>query len=578
MSRLKRGFALLLCLVLVGGILAACSSGSSSAPSNGGGSSAPQDGGSSAPQDGGSSAAGPKDGGTFTIASFSDIVTVNPIYVSDTASGDAEYFLFAKVFDYARDGSVTVEPWSLAAEPVSISEDEKTYTIKLKNYAKWSDGEPVTVDDLIFTINTIKNPDAGSPGISMYDKIESMTKIDDYTVEIRLSEVYAPFIYSLVMTLAPEHILKDVPVTELQKHPFGKDPAQTVTNGPWVWKEWVPNQHLIFERNPNYWGEVKPHIDQVVYKIYADQNTEVQALLNGDVDHVSAIPVTSVEVVKRDSSITLISEPGPQYEFVAFNFKADNWPNGFVPFEGQKTRQAIAYAINRQGMIDNVLKGTGILMNSPFLAGSWADPGDKATNYEYNPEKAKQLLAEDGWELGSDGYLYKNGNKFSFELQYNAGNSRRESVAQIIQDNLKEVGIEVKPVGLDFSAWVDQNLNPGKFQAVLLAWALSNPDPDAESTFSSKYFPPDGQNMGWYVNEELDQLWVDAYRTTNIEERKAIYGEIGRIISQDLPYVFLYRYGTPIGIGPRVHYTEEYSPVPTLPYGYFYGVINWWVE
>jgi len=583
-SKLKKGLSALLCLMLVGSILAACggkneSNNTSNTSSNSSSTNtSSSDSGTNSGGETTNTADGPKDGGTFTFASFSDIVTVNPIYVADTASGDAAYFLHANLYDLARDGSVVVEPWSLAAEPVQISEDEKTYTVKLKDYAKWSDGEPVTADDLIFTLNTVKNPDAGAPGISQYDKIESITKIDDYTVEIRLSQVYAPFIYALVMNLVPEHILKDVPVTELQSHPYGTDPAQTVTNGPWIWKEWVQGQHHIFERNPNYWGEVKPHIDQVVYKIYADQNTEVQALLNGDVDHVSAIPVTSVEAVKRDSSITLISEPGPQYEFLGFNFKADNWPNGFVPFESQKTRQAIAYAINRQGMIDNVLKGTGILMNSPFLAGSWADPGDKATNYEYNPEKAKQLLAEDGWEMGSDGYLYKNGNKFSFELQYNAGNSRRENVAQIIQDNLKDVGIEVKPVGLDFSAWVENNLNPGKFQAVLLAWSLNNPDPDSESIFSSKYFPPDGQNMGWYVNEELDKLWVDAYSTTNVEKRKEIYGEIGRIISQDLPYVFLYRYGNAIGIGPRVHYTEEYSPVPALAYGYFYGIINWWVE
>ena len=303
----------------------------------------------------------------------------------------------------------------------------------------------------------------------------------------------------------------------------------------------------------------------MIYKIYADQNTEVQALLKGDVDLVSAIPATSNDAVKGNPDITLILEPGPSYEFISFNFDESNFPNGFNPFATQKSRQAIAYAIDRQGMIDNVLKGTGVPMNTPFLPGSWADPGDRATVYEYNPEKAKQLLEEDGWVLNeATGILEKDGHPFTFELQYNTGNSRREQVAQVIQNNLADVGIDVKPRGIDFAAWVEQNLTPGKYQAVLLGWSLSNPDPDSESIFSSKYFPPDGQNMGWYKNEELDQLWVEGYSTTDINERKEVYAKIGEIISQDLPYVFMYRYGNAIGIGPRVHYEEEDAPEPSL--------------
>ncbi|GFR38139.1 peptide-binding protein [Insulibacter thermoxylanivorax] len=519
------------------------------------------------------------DGGTFTFSSFSDIVSINPLFMQDTASSDAAHWLLAKLYDLNREGLVVAEPWSIAAEEPIISDDGLTYTVKLKDYAKWSDGTPITADDIIFTIETAMNPDTGSPMIAQFDKIESMKKIDEHTVEIKLSTTYAPFIYSLVFEPAPAHILKDIPVKELKAHSYGSDPEITVTSGPWLWKEWTQGQQLVFERNPDYWGEVKPKIATVIYKIYADQNTEVQALLKGDVDLVSAIPVTSNDAVKGNPDITLILEPGPSYEFISFNFDESNFPNGFNPFATQKSRQAIAYAIDRQGMIDNVLKGTGVPMNTPFLPGSWADPGNRATVYEYNPEKAKQLLAEDGWVLNeATGILEKDGHPFTFELQYNTGNSRREQVAQVIQNNLADVGIDVKPRGIDFAAWVEQNLTPGKYQAVLLGWSLSNPDPDSESIFSSKYFPPDGQNMGWYKNEELDQLWVEGYSTTDINERKEVYAKIGEIISQDLPYVFMYRYGNAIGIGPRVHYEEEDAPEPSLQTGYFFHSIKWWVE
>lgn len=568
----KKSIMLLLCVVLLGGILAACSSNNNAnepTPNNNG----------NTTTDGGNATTEPKDGGTMTVGTFSDIVAINPIFIQDTSSSDAAYWVLANLYDMSREGLVTAEPWSIAAEEPIISEDGLTYTIKLKDYAKWSDGTPITVDDIIYTIDTARNPDTGSPMITAFDKVDTLTKVNDYELEIKLKDVYAPFVYALVFQPAPAHILKDVPVTELKAHPYGSDPAQTVTSGPWLWKEWSRNQQHVFERDPNYWGEVKPKIETVIYKIYADQNTEVQALLRGDIDHVSAIPVTSNDAVQKNKDIKMILEPGPSYEFIAFNFDESNFPNEFNPFKTQKTRQAIAYAIDRQGMIDHVLKGTGVLMNTPFLPGSWADPGDRAVNYEYNPEKAKQLLEEDGWVLNSStGILEKDGHPFTFEIQYNTGNSRREQVAQVIQNNLAQVGIEVKPRGIDFSAWVEQNLTPGKFQAILLGWSITNPDPDSESIFSSNYFPPVGQNMGWYVNEEMDKLWVEGYSTTDIEERKEIYARIGEIISEDLPYVFMYRYGNAIGIGPRVHYEEADAPEPSLSTGYFFHAINWWIE
>ncbi|TFE23088.1 peptide ABC transporter substrate-binding protein [Cohnella luojiensis] len=522
---------------------------------------------------------GPKDGGTMTISTFSDIVSVNPIFINDTASGDIDALVFAKLYDLDRNANLVAEPWSIAAELPNISDDNKTYTIKLKNTAKWSDGQPITADDVIFTFDTVRNPDVGAPGISQYDKIEAINKIDDQTIEIKLKQVYAPFQFSLFASITPAHILKDVPAKDLKTHPFGVDPAKTVTSGPWMFSEWKQGQHITLNKNPNYWGEKKPHIDTIIYKIYADQNTEVQALMKGDVDMTQAVPLTQIEPLKAKEGIEVILEPGPTYEYIQFNFKDENFPDKYSPFKGQKTRQAIAHAVNRQGMVDNVLKGSGGLMNTPFLPGSWADPGDKATNYTYDAEKAKALLAEDGWKPGKDGILEKDGHRFSFELQYNSGNSRREQVAAIIQQNLKDVGIEVNPKGIDFATWIDQNITPGKFPAILLAWSLSNPDPDAESIFSSKYFPPAGQNGGWYVNKEIDELWVKGQLTVDQAARTEIYHEIGAKISVDLPYVFLYQYGLPQAVNTsKIKWAEEDAPESSLAYGYLFHAINWWVE
>ncbi|BFH65977.1 peptide-binding protein [Paenibacillus azoreducens] len=519
----------------------------------------------------------PKQGGTLTVGTFSDVVNLNPIYVQDTASADADYFIYAHLFDFDKEGNVVAEPWSLAAEPMKISEDGLTYEIKLKDNLKWSDGQPITADDVKFTIETILNPESGAPGIAQYDKISKIEVVDPQNLKITLKQVYAPFQYSLHMQVAPQHVLKDVKVTEMQKNPYGTDPAKTVTSGPWKWTEWKQKEYLKFDANPDYWGP-KPNIQTVVYKIYADQNTEVQALIKGDVDVVGGIPVTQLDAVKKVDKITVASEPGPQYEYVGLNRKPENFKDNFVPWDGQKTRQAMAYALNRQGMVDNVLKGIGKLMNAPFMPNSWADPGDAAVNYDYNPEKAKQLLAEDGWKPGSDGILVKDGHRFSFELQYNSGNSRREQVSLVMQQNFKEVGIEMIPKAIDFAAWNEQNLVPGKFNAILLGWSLDSPDPNGESTFSSKFFAPKGQNNVFYKNEKLDQLWEEGTKVVDQEKRKEIYKEVAKEISTDLPYIFMYSYGTPQAHSKKIKFKPEDAPITNLARGEFFHVNNWWID
>lgn len=518
----------------------------------------------------------PKDGGTLTWSTSSDIVTMNYFFINDTASQDVANLIYAYLYNVDPQGKLVADEAALAAELPKISEDGKTYTVKLKNTPKWSDGKPVTADDVVFTMQTFANKEVGSPAYANFEKIEAVKALDPQTVEIKLNTVFAPFETSaLYIQIMPKHGFEGVAPTEIQKAPFGTDPAKTITSGPYKWVKWDQKQSHTFERDANYWGAKKPHIQTIVYKIYADQNTEVQALVKGEVDMVSQVPVASLAAVQNKADIQLVEGPGNVYDYVAFNFNKDNWPDGFVPFAGIKTRQAVAHALNRQGMVDSVLKGHGTLLNGPFLPGSWADAGT-AVNYEYSVEKAKQLLAEDGWKAGSDGILEKDGHKFEFSLQFNTGNKRRESVGAVIQANLKEVGIKVNLEPLDFSSWIENNVNPGKFQSILLGWSLSI-DPDAESIFSSKFFPPAGQNAGWYKNEKTDELWVKGYSTPKLEDRKAVYADLAKEISTDLPYVFLYQQNIIVGLRNRVKFADEDKPVLSLPYGESRHMYYWWL-
>lgn len=359
----------------------------------------------------------PVDGGTLTWATTSDIRTLNPLFINDTPLQSLANLVFAPILNWDSKGTPVADEAALAAEMPTISADGLTYTVKLKSTPKWTDGKPVTADDVVFTLNAWKDPEVASPSIAAYDKVADVKKVDDTTVEIKMKEVYAPFIYTLTTAILPAHILKDVPPTELIKHKYGTDPATFVSNGPYKWASWTQQQSTSLEADPNYWAAKKTHIKTIIYKKYADQNTQLQALVKGEVDLIEQIPVASLAAAQNKPDIKLVEGPGNAYDFVGFNFNKENWPDGFVPFEGKKTRQAIAHALNRKGMVDSVLKGHGTLLNGPFLPGAWADAGT-AINYDYNVETAKKLLAEDGWKPGSDGILEKDGHKFEFKLQF----------------------------------------------------------------------------------------------------------------------------------------------------------------
>jgi peptide/nickel transport system substrate-binding protein len=519
----------------------------------------------------------PVDGGTLTWATTSDITTLNPMFIDDTTSQNLANLLFAGIIDLDPKGQPIADDAALAAEVPTVSADGLTYTVKLKTSPKWTDGKPVTADDLIWTFNTYANPKVGAPAISSFDKVAEIKKVNENTVEIKLKEVYAPFmVTTLTSAVLPSHILKDVPAEDLKKNPYGTEPAKFVSNGPYKWGSWTQAQQHTLEADPNFWGTKKAHIKTIVYKMYADQNTQVQALVKGEADMMEQIPVATLPAAEGKPDIKLVEGPGPVYDYFGFNFNKENWPDGFVPFAGKATRQALAHAINRQGMVDSVLKKHGVLLNGPFLPGSVFDAGT-AKNYDYNVDTAKKLLADDGWKAGPDGILVKDGHKFEFKLQFNTGNKRRESVGAVIQANLKAVGINVILEPLDFAAWIKNNINPGKYQAVLLGWSLTT-DPDNESIFSSKYFPEAGQNSGWYKNELTDKLWVDGYKVTDPAKRREVYGKLAAEMTDDLPYVFLYQQNLIEGLRSRVKYAEADKPVLALPYGTSYHMQYWWVS
>ena len=238
-------------------------------------------------------------------------------------------------------------------------------------------------------------------------------------------------------------------------------------------------------------------------------------------------------------------------------------------FSDKRVRQAITHAINRQDIIEGVLLGTGKIATGPFFPESWAYNPD-VKPIPYDPEKAKIILKEAGWKPGSDGVLEKNGKKFEFTLMTNQGNDERKKTAEIIQSNLKEVGIRVSIQILEWQAFLHQKIDKRDFEAIILGWGLG-PEPDPYDIWHSSKSGKDEFNFVSYSNPKVDKLLVEGRQVCNQEKRKKIYQEVHALIAEDQPYTFLY-YPQSLPIIAR-----RFKGVNVTPIGIWWNFPKWTV-
>lgn len=455
------------------------------------------------------------------IGSIGDAIKLNPILYDDSASGDVLGFLI--------DGLVTIndklEIIPAIAKNWTASKDGLDWTFNLKQNVKWWDGKPVTAEDVKFTIEKILDKKVNSIRRSDYELIEKITLVNPYQIKFKLKKPFAPFLSNMGIGLLPKHILekeKDLNTSSFSRKPLG--------NGLYIFKEWITKDHITMIKNPNYY-DGSAHIDKVIFKVVPDQNVLLMQLQKGEIDVMETILPKDYPVVKNNPDIKTYIYDVLMYTYFGFNLKRKI-------FQDVKVRRAIAYAMDRESMIKSILKGFGSVATGPIPPISWAY-NPKVTKYNYNPEKAKQLLSSAGWkDVNGDGILEKDGHPFTFELLTNEGNEIRKNLAVIIQNQLKQVGIEMKIKIIDWGAFIETYINKRNFDATILGWSLGI-DPDPYGMWHSSEIK-NGNNFISYNNPEIDKL-LEAGRTTiDKNARKKIYDKFQQIIVADCPYVFLY--------------------------------------
>jgi ABC-type transport system substrate-binding protein len=413
---------------------------------------------------------------------------------------------------------IEVEPIPFLAEPEVV--------FQLRHDVRWHDGLPFTSRDAAFTYAAIMDDATASPRKPDFDLILKVETPDEHTFRVVYRKPYSPALESWMIALLPAHLLADKPqewwAENFNRHPIG--------TGAFRFAEWKTNEFLRVERNADYFDAPGPWLDGIVYRFMPDQLTLRLAFETRQIDFWGAEPWT-VGAFAEDSRFDVFTSPSSSYTYIGWNLRRPL-------FQDPKVRQALAHAVDVPAMVKYILYGRGLQSTGIFTPQMWFfDPSIKPLAHD--PEMARQLLAEAGWTPGPDGILQKNGERFSFTLITNNGNEVRRDIATLVQDGLKELGIEVKVELYEWAVFLKNHINKSNFDAMVLGWSLGN-SYDQFQIWHSSQTNPEQLNVVGYKSETADRLLEDIRQEYNREKILSMAGDLQRTIYEDQPYLFLY--------------------------------------
>lgn len=507
-------------------------------------------------------------GGRFIMALYGDPKTYNPITANEQSSEEVYRNLFAALlgFDWSTQ---SVTPG--LADSWTNSPDGKTWTFHLRKNLRWSDGAPLTADDVVFTCNdliynTNFNP-VMADALRVKGKDFQVTKIDDVTVQVVTPEVVAPFLenFGAGVTIMPKHILEKTVTdnTFLSAYGVNWNPKDIVCSGPYIIKDYKPAQYVLFERNPYFCevdkkGQRLPYFDNIIYTVVPDLNAMSLRFLSGESDADDFIYPYEYDHFKAESAKGRFNllEPGIGLEtaFIWFNENTNISAKTGQPlvdpkklkwFRNVTFRQAISYAIDRDAIIKSVYAGRAIPNYGYVTPGNkkWFNPN--ITTYPHDPDKALALLKEIGIEKrnGDDFLTDADGNKIEFVLNTNVGNGAREKTAVLIKSDLEKIGIKVIFQPIEFNTLVAKINDTYEYECALLSLGGGGADPSS----SMNVLKSNGYTHQWFPRQKapstdwearIDQL-MDAQNTTlDFATRKKDFDQVQEILAEQQPMIF----------------------------------------
>lgn len=526
---------------------------------------------------------------------FKSTAALVPQIVDSTLS-DPKTFNYAlsqespNVFSLIYEGligenGITGEIEPSLAESWEFSQDKKRIIFTMREGLKWSDGEPLTVDDVVFTYNDIYFNEKIPTDIRDILRIgknrllPSVRKLDERRVEFTVPEPFAPFLRYTGLVILPAHALREAVNT---KDSNGKtkfvstwgtdtDPKKIICNGPYQMESYQTSQRVIFRRNPHYWrkdaqGNPQPYIERIVWQIVENTDTSLIQFRSGGLDTLTIAPeYFSLLKQEENRGKFKIYTGGSELSttFLVFNLnQAKNSQNQPLLdpiksrwFNTLEFRQAVAHAINRQRLLNNLFRGLGEPQNSPIYKQSpyYLSPEQGLKVYDYNPQKAKELLQKAGFKYNAKGQLLDaDGNRVRFTMLTNSGNKLREAIGSQIKQDLSKIGIQVDFNAINFNSMIEQVYTRRQWDSYIGKIGGGGVEPNGGAntwtttgglhTFNLASQPGEPPLIGWKAadwEKKIEELYIQGASEVDENKRRAIYAQSQRVTQENLPFIYL---------------------------------------
>jgi peptide/nickel transport system substrate-binding protein len=516
-------------------------------------------------------------GGKIVVALRSEPKTLNPVLAQDAASRDVIRCLTADLVDINRATQKT-EP--ALAKSWTASPDGKQYTLHLRRGLRFSDGQPLDADDVIFSFGLYLDEKIDSPQRDLLvvgGKPIALRKIDPYTVQFELAQPYAAAERLFDgFAILPRHLLEK----SYRSGGFstawgvGMPPGEFAGLGPFRLKEYVPGQRIVLDRNPYYWkqdrnGQLLPYVDEVVFLFVASEDAQAIRFQAGDTDLLTRFSADNFAVLAKQQAARHYHlddlGAGLEYNFLFFNL--NDLSSKSLPeisrkqlwFQDVRFRQAVSAAIDRDSLVRLVYGGRAAPLWTQVTPGNklWIDP--QIPHPTRSLDRSRELLKSAGFSWKSDGSLIDpHGAAVEFSILTSSSNEQRVKIATLVQDDLKQVGIDVHVVTLEFHSMVDRLLASYDYEAAVMGLVSGDADPTSEMNV----WMSNGDTHLWHPNqvhpatpweEEMDRLMQQQLVTLNFAKRKRLYDRVQEIVAEDLPVICLVGPDILVGSSDRVH-------------------------
>ncbi|MFP4484430.1 MAG: glutathione ABC transporter substrate-binding protein [Spirochaetota bacterium] len=455
---------------------------------------------------------------TLTIGMGAEPESLDPVNMTSAPAATVGEHVVERLIYMEEDGSLT----PMLATSWESNDEGTVWTFSIREGVEFHDGEPLNAEAVAANLRRFVDPDVGAAYAFLLGTVEEIEAVDEYTLELRLSQPFAPILshlsHSFVGIVSPAQ-LDGLEADGTFEVPIGTGPYEMV--------RWNRGESISLEVNNDYWGDV-PTIPNVNFRFIPESSALIVALETGDIDAMMRVPPQEVDRLESDPNIEVVRQSSVRTIYIGFN-------NVKEPFDDVRVRRALNYAVDKEAIVNGLFEGFTV-SDAPVVPAVFGH--ESVGPYEYDPERAEELLAEAGYPDGFEMTIHHPTGRYTLDA----------TVAEVIQDQLSEVGIDVTLETREWSSYLDFTSQPpeeAEYDSFMLGWGTVTLDSDygLYALLHSRQWNPDGNNRGFYENEEVDELLDEARVATSLSEREELYAEAIELIWNDAPWIFLYNEG-----------------------------------